>query len=82
MDHGRVIVTLANVWGGVCNGDLSMYHTGRIYTCGIMTMMAVYQDIFERLTEGCTSRCHIDNPSFSLKQICQTDAFAFDNEKI
>ena len=37
---------------------------------------------YERLAEGCTTRNHIDDPSFSPKQIFQNVALSFNDERI
>ena len=38
--------------------------------------------MYERLVEGCTARHHIDDPSYTPKQIFQKIVFTFNNEKI
>ena len=38
--------------------------------------------LFKRLAGGCLSRRHLDDPQYSLKQIFQTVAFLFNNEKL
>ena len=36
--------------------------------------------MYQRLSEGCTTRQSIDDPNFSPKQIFQTIAFSYNNK--
>ena len=83
LEQERIIGMLANVWGGDENSDdTSLHHNDRIRLFGIIMSIDTNRPIFERLTEGCTSRQKLDDPQFNLKQIFQTLAFSFNNEKI
>ena len=40
------------------------------------------QYMYQRLSEGCTTRQSIDDPNFSPKQIFQTIAVSYNNESV
>ena len=83
LDQGRVIDMLANVWGGENSGDdPAMHHNDRICVYGLVMSLDIHRGIFQRLAKGVGTRAHLDDPAFSLPQIYQTIAFAFNNDKI
>ena len=83
LDQGRVIAMLANVWGGDSGEDDSAIHPNdRLRVYGLIMSIEIHRDLFQRLAEGVSRRQHLDDPVYSLKQIFQTIAFAFNNEKI
>jgi len=44
--------------------------------------MAIAANQYQRLTEGCTVRWHIDDPVFNMKQMFQNVCFQFNNERV
>jgi len=69
--------------GGDSGEDNSaIYPTDRLRVYGLIMSIDIHRDLFQRLAEGCTRRQHLDDPTYSLKQIFQTVTFAFNNEKI
>ena len=83
LDQCRVLSMLSNVWGGENSGnDTTMHHNDRIRIYGLVMSMDIHRGMFQRLAEGCITRQHLDDPAFSLQQIFQTIAFAFNNEKM
>lgn len=71
------------MWGSENSGDNpAMHHTDRIHVYGLVMSLDIHRGIFRRLAKGVGTRAHLDDPAFSLPQIYQTIAFAFNNDKI
>ena len=76
-----ILQVLSGQWGkGAPSTEL--HHNDRVRLFGILMTIPENREYFQRLAEGVTSRRHIDDPEFSLKQIYQTLAFSFNNESI
>ena len=82
LEQERIIGMLANIGGGDDSYDTAIDHNDRIRVFGVIMSIETNRHLFERLAGGCLSWRHLDDPQYSLKQIFQTVAFSFNNEKL
>lgn len=72
---------LSIMWGaGIPSTEL--HHNDRVRLFGILMTVPENREHFQRLAEGPTSRRHLDDPEFSLKQIYQKLVYSSDNELV
>ena len=81
LSQTKILELLSNQWG-TGSPSTELHHNDRVRGFGILMTIPENREYFQRLAEGVTSRRHIDDPEFSLKQIYQSLAFAFNNESI
>ena len=81
LGQNRVLLLLSNTWG---NASVSseIHFNDRVRLCKVIMSLDENREYYQRLAEGCSSRKHLDDPEFSMKQIFQTLAFSFNNEKV
>ena len=81
LSQTKILEMLSNQWGAG-SPSTELHHNDRVRVFGILMTIPENREYFQRLAEGVTSRRHIDDPEFSLKQIYQSLAFTFNNESI
>jgi len=64
LDQDRVIDMLSSVWGSV-DISVTIHHNDRVRIFGIVMTDDKNWYMYQRLTDGCTARHDIDDPSYS-----------------
>ena len=49
---------------------------------GIIMAIPANRHIYQRLAEGCTTRRHLDDPVFNIKQMFQNICLQFNDERV
>ena len=60
----------------------SIHSNDKVRVYGIVMSISENRPWYERLSEGCTIRNHVDDPAFSSKEIFQNIATSFNNYTI
>jgi len=72
---------ISNMWG-TGSPSTELHHTDRVCLFGILMTIPENREYFQRLAEGSTTRRHLDDPEFLLKQIYQKLVYSFNNELV
>ena len=81
LSQTKMLQVLSNQWGEGAPST-KLHRNDQVRLFGILMTLPENRKYFQRLVERVTSRRHIYNPEFSLKQIYQSLAFLFNNESI
>ena len=81
LEQNRILSMLSNMWGrGKAVNQIHFNDRIRLY--GLIMSVSANRHIYQRLAEGCTARRHVDDPVFNSKEMFQSLALMFNNERV
>ena len=81
LEQTRILQMLSNMWGASKPVN-TLHYNDRVRVYGIIMAIPANRHIYQRLAEGCTTRRHLDDPVFNLKQMFQNVALQFNDERL
>ena len=81
LDQGRILSMLSNMWGALKPVN-TIHYKNRIRVYGIIMAIPANRHIYQRLAEGYTTRRHLDDPVFNMKQMFQNVSLQFNDERL
>ena len=81
LDQDRILSMLSNMWGS--SKPINAIHfNDRLRVFGIIMSIPDNRHIYQRLAEGCTTRKHLDDPIYNMKQMFQNIGLMFNDERV
>ena len=81
LDQTRVLSMFSNMWGASLPVNI-LHFNNRTRLYGIIMSVPSNRHINQRLAEGVTSRRHIDNLTYSVRQMFQDLVLQFNDERV
>ena len=81
LDQTRIISMFSNMWGASRPVNI-LHFNDRVRLYGIIMSIPSNRHIYQRLAEEVTSRRHIDDPTYSVRQMFQNIVLQFNDERV